>query len=539
MGDSSATSDDRLPVSVLDTERLAHRIAALRGARKEHTLRGIRRGIEKESLRVSPKGHIAQTPHPAPLGSALTHPHITTDYSEALLEFITPAYEHVTDCLLFLADTHHFVYEQLGDELLWANSMPCVVGDELSIPIAQYGSSNLGRFKTVYRHGLWHRYGRHMQAIAGIHYNVSFPDNFWWAYRQNEGAASTDLQEFTSREYFALIRNYQKYVWLVAYLTGASPAMCASFLRGRSHDLASADGHTLYRPYATSLRLGDLGYSNSAQKKLAVSYNSLAAYVDSLDTAIRTPHPDFARIGVESGGEWKQLNGNILQMEAEFYGSIRPKCVPLPGERLVSALRDRGVEYVEMRSLDLNPFLPVGIDHETSYFMELFATFCLLHDSPPQGEAELAQNKANLRIAVNEGRSPDARIVLDGTEAPLREWGFALCEAMYPVARLLDEARPSSQGYSRSLAAQRRKFVDPAQTPSARVLNDLRERELSFFGFAMAQSLAARDHFRAQPLAPARREFFEHLAAESLEEQRELEAADSQPFADYVAAFYR
>ena len=141
----------------LDNARLVGRIALLREQRKVHTLRGIRRGIEKESLRVGPDGHIAQTPHPAALGSALTHPHLTTDYSEALLEFVTPAYEHVTDCLLFLADLHHFVYESLGDECLWVNSMPCVVGGELSIPIAQYGTSNAGRFRTVYRHGLWHR----------------------------------------------------------------------------------------------------------------------------------------------------------------------------------------------------------------------------------------------------------------------------------------------------------------------------------------------------------------------------------------------
>ena len=522
----------------LNTERLTRRIALLREQQKVHTLRGIRRGLEKESLLVKAQGGIEQRPHPVALGAALTHPHITTDYSEALLEFITPAYEHITDALLFLTDTHHFVYEKLGDECLWVNSMPCVLGDELSIPIAQYGTSNPGRFKTVYRHGLWHRYGRHMQALAGIHYNFSFPDNFWWAYRRNEGACGIELGEFTSREYFALIRNYQKYVWLVAYLTGASPAMCASFMRGRPHNLEETDSHTLYRPWATSLRLSDLGYSNAAQKGLAVSYNSVEEYVGSLEQAIRTPHPGYMQIGVESGGEWKQLNGNVLQMEAEFYGSIRPKCVPLPGERLVTALRSRGVEYIEMRSLDLNPFEPVGIDHETSYFMELFATFCLLHDSPPQGEQELAQNKANLQVAVNEGRNPAATISLDGAATSLREWGYALCEAMLPVAQLLDDARPSSHGYTRSLAAQRRKLIDPAQTPSARVLDTLREQESSFFEFAMARSLAARDHFRAQPMSQARREFFQHLAIESLEEQRELEAVPAEPFAQYVAAWY-
>lgn len=522
----------------LDTERLTSRIALLHRERKAHTLRGIRRGIEKESLRVTPKGHIAQTPHPVALGSALSHPHITTDYSEALLEFITPAYEHVTDCLLFLADTHHFVYDNIGDECLWVNSMPCIVGDELSIPIAQYGSSNVGRFKTTYRHGLWHRYGRHMQAIAGIHYNISFPDNFWWNYQRLENSCGIALQDFTSREYFSLIRNFQKFLWLPVYLTGASPAMCASFLRGREHNLEQTESHSLYRPYATSLRMSDLGYSNNAQAKLDVGYNSLKQYVDSLDRAINTPHDAFAAIGVEKNGEWQQLNANVLQMEAEFYGSIRPKCVPLPGERTAVALRSRGVEYVEMRCLDLNPYVPVGIDYGTAYFMDLFATFCLLQDSPLQTADDMARNKLNLHTAVNEGRSPAAVINLDGNTDSLRAWGLALCDAMVPVAKLLDDAR-QTHSYSRTLADQRRKLVDPELTPSARVLTELRDREISFFEFAMGRAQAARDYFRGQPLSLDRREFFRRLAADSLEEQRELEAAAQPPFADYVAAFYR
>jgi glutamate--cysteine ligase len=518
------------------TERLTHRIRRLREHRQVYTLRGMRRGIEKESLRVTPDGHMAQTPHPAALGSALTHPHITTDYSEALLEFVTPAYEHVTDALLFLTDTHHFVYDRLGEEMLWVNSMPCILGDELSIPIAQYGTSNPGRLKTVYRHGLWHRYGRHMQAIAGIHYNLSYPDNFWWAYGRVDEACDVELGDFIAQGYFALIRNYHKFNWLLAYLFGASPAMCPSFLRGRAHDLEST-GKTLYRPFATSLRQGDLGYSNAAQKGLSVSYNTLDEYVASIDAAVHTPHRPYAAFPAGENGQWEQLSHNLLQMEAEYYGSIRPKCVTLPGERLANALRSRGVEYVELRSLDLNPFMPVGIDHETGYFMELFATFCLLHDSPLQDAAALATNKANLATAVNEGRRPQVEVVIDGIAAPLREWGFALCEAMLPVAQLLDEARPSSQGYTRALAIQRRKLVDPSITPSAQVLARVVDGGESFFGFAMTQAKLARDFFHAQPMSGTRREFFEHLAVESHDEQRELEAAPAEPFADHVARY--
>ena len=136
-------------------------------------------GLEKETLRVSQKGGLAQTPHPIRLGSALTHPYITTDYSEALLEMVTPPSNDINSALQFLRDMQHFIYNQLDNELLWATSMPCVVAGETSIPLAQYGSSNAGLMKTVYRRGLGHRYGRVMQVIAGVHFNFSFSEKFW------------------------------------------------------------------------------------------------------------------------------------------------------------------------------------------------------------------------------------------------------------------------------------------------------------------------------------------------------------------------
>ena len=139
----------------------------------------IGRGIERECLRVTAEGTLAQTPHPRALGSALTHPSITTDYSEALLEFITPVSRDIDETLDILARIHGFVYRQLGDELLWSSSMPCIVSGDAGIPVARYGQSNVGRMKTVYRYGLGHRYGRLMQAIAGVHYNFSMPEAYW------------------------------------------------------------------------------------------------------------------------------------------------------------------------------------------------------------------------------------------------------------------------------------------------------------------------------------------------------------------------
>ena len=132
------------------------------------SLTKMKRGIEKESLRVTPEGRLSQTPHPLNLGSSLTHPSITTDYSESLLEFITPPDESIDATLEQLKKIHGFVYKNINNEILWVNSMPCVVGDNDSIPIAQYGKSNIGKIKTLYRVGLDHRYGRLMQTIAVI-----------------------------------------------------------------------------------------------------------------------------------------------------------------------------------------------------------------------------------------------------------------------------------------------------------------------------------------------------------------------------------
>jgi glutamate--cysteine ligase len=139
----------------------------------------LRRGIEKESLRVRPDGALATTPHPRALGAALTHPHFTTDFSESQLELITGVNSTAAACLEELARIHQVVYPLIGDELLWCGSMPCGVPRDAEIPIAQFGTSNVGRAKTVYRTGLAYRYGRRMQLISGIHYNFSVAESAW------------------------------------------------------------------------------------------------------------------------------------------------------------------------------------------------------------------------------------------------------------------------------------------------------------------------------------------------------------------------
>src|SRR5579863_6007485 len=274
------------------------RLAALVNGGAPQLLQGGAKGVEKESLRVLPTGALAATAHPAALGSALTNEHITTDYSEALIELVTPPFKHSWELLQYLLDLHQFVYRHLGDELLWATSMPCAIERDEDIPLAQYGSSHIGRMKTVYRNGLGLRYGRMMQAISGVHFNYSFPLPFWEAWAAARAVRSADTA-FVSASYFDLLRNYRRYGWLVLYLFGVSPVVCKSFLRGRQLGLRDFGAGTAYEPYATSLRMSDVGYRNRNQAGLEVSVNSLEEYVRDLQRAITTPHPPYEALGVK------------------------------------------------------------------------------------------------------------------------------------------------------------------------------------------------------------------------------------------------
>ncbi|WP_124080233.1 glutamate--cysteine ligase [Pigmentiphaga humi] len=494
-------------------------------------------GIERESLRVDADGRLALTPHPAGLGSALTHTSITTDYSEALIELITGTHASHESLLDELRGIHRFVYGELDGELLWNQSMPCGLPPEPEIPIAWFGTSNIGMLKHVYRRGLAYRYGKAMQCIAGIHFNFSFADALWPLLADAGEPAGLSAKDRQSAKYVALIRNFNRYSWLLMYLFGASPALVESFLQGRPHELERMGEDTLYLPYATSLRMSDLGYQNKAQASLKPCYNDLSTYVERLYEAVSTPWPEYEKIGTIHGGEWVQLNTNVLQIENEYYSSIRPKRVASSGERPLRALAERGVQYVEVRCMDINPFLPVGIDESTSRFLDAFLLYCALEDSPlfaGGGHCTLSAN--NFLTVVKQGREPGLRLNREGTEIGLREWADELLDAIGRCAGLLDRVHGEA-GYTEAVAAQRAKVEDPARTPSAQVLAGLRDSGLSFQEFMFDLSRKHADAFRSEPCAPAQQEAFRRAAAASLEQQRELERVQTGDFGEFVAAY--
>ncbi|HLQ08047.1 MAG TPA: glutamate--cysteine ligase [Steroidobacteraceae bacterium] len=511
-------------------------LSALVNGGEPQILQGGRKGVEKESLRVLPHGHLAATAHPPLLGSALTNEHITTDYSEALIELVTPAFTHSWELLQYLLDLHQFVYRHLGDELLWATSMPCAIEGDADIPLAQYGSSHVGRMKTVYRNGLGLRYGRMMQAISGVHFNYSFPLPFWEAYRAMRGAREPGAQ-FMSASYFELLRNYRRHGWLVLYLFGVSPVVCKSFLRGRELRLTDFGPGTAYEPYATSLRMSDVGYRNRNQAGLAVSVNSLDEYVRDLTRAINTPYPPYEALGVKVNGEWRQLNANILQIENEYYSFIRPKRVARSGERPTKALRRAGVEYVEVRALDVSAFDPVGVNQNKLRFLEAFLALCLMKDSAPIGDSEQAALDQNHLTVARRGREPGLALWREGSGVPLREWARELLDSMTGICEILDRG-DAARPYSHALAVQVAKVEDVALTPSARLMAELAGGE-SFFDLALRTSAAHKAYFLdLYPPNDERLREFAQEAQESLAAQRAIEASDRGTFEEYLSRYF-
>jgi glutamate--cysteine ligase len=490
------------------------RLAALSADR----LKGMRRGIEKESLRALPGGSLALTPHPAALGSALTHPHITTDYSESQVELITGAHRGVQECLDELTEVHQFTYRALrdvGDEMLWVSSMPCGLPTDETIPIGRYGASNVGRAKSVYRMGLAHRYGRRMQTISGIHYNWSLPG-------------------VSSAEYFALIRNFRRNAFLLLYLFGASPALCSTFVAGRQHELQSLGDSTMYLPHATSLRMGRLGYQSDAQASLAVSYNSLEGYAASLHDALTRPYPAYTAIGIQNpGGDYNQLATTLLQIENEFYGTIRPKRTIFSGERPLHALRERGVEYVEVRLMDLDPFVPVGITAQTMRFLDVFLLHCLLSESPDDNPREIAEIGHNQHLTAARGREPGLWLKRRGQDVPLAHWANELLDACAPLAAKLDAVHGGGD-YGAAVQAARASLAAPETLPSARVLAAMaKSHENGFIPFVRERSGKTREALLALPWTGEAQSRFEAMSAQSVDDQKAIEAADTMPFEIY------
>nr|WP_322999342.1 glutamate--cysteine ligase [Castellaniella sp.] len=498
-------------------------------------LRAIQRGIEKEGLRVDTGGMLASTPHPRSLGAALANPHITTDYSEALLELVTSPDASPEALVQELTDIHAFVALRNPGEAIWNQSMPAHLPPQADIPVAWYGTSNTGMLKHVYRQGLAWRYGKIMQCIAGVHYNFSLPESAW-----DLLASGSTPKERRNAGYMGLIRNFMRHSWLLMYLFGASPAMSRSFLQnaGLEAQLTHLSPDTYCLPWATSLRMSDLGYKNPTQSELHLCYNDLDTFTARIHTAVTTPWPAYEAIGTHRDGQRIQLNTNILQIENEYYATIRPKQTAGRCERPNTILHERGIQYVEVRCMDIDPWESAGISVDTCQFLDAFLLYCALEDSPLfPAPGTCQESQANFALVAREGRRPGLRLTHEGQSIGLQDWAERILAGIAPYAELLDQHLGNSR-HMDSLDQQRRKIRDPDTTPSARLLAELRSSGQEFHDWTLAQSQAHWAALQARGLPADTLAAYDQAAADSLAEQAALEAADTESFEDYVARFH-
>ncbi len=438
-------------------------------------------GLEKEALRVTDKGHLSLTKHP--FGSKLTDPYLTTDFAEAQLEMISPPFHQLCDVKQFMIQFQKDLLSRMTD-LMWPYSAPCILPKDSDILIADFGKSAQGRLKKMYREGLALRYGKKMQMLSGIHYNFSFSDGFFKKLQKHSTHDSMSFRDFKDALYFKLIRNFFKNGWICSYLFGVSPCVDQTYLDDK-HSFEKWKQRTYTLPFATSIRMSKYGYYNRIYSQIAISFNSIQEYLHGLKKALTTEDPQYKKL------KGKQLNSYIFQIEAEHYTRIRPKRVLREKKTPLEALKKHGVEYLEIRSLDISPFCFSGIELEHLYFLHVFLLYCLFSQDQKitkKQRCELYQNQNNVALL---GRMKNLKLQRDQKSIFLKDWAFELLEEMKPFAKHLDKAHQTKR-YSQSLLVQKKKVQDPDQTPSAQLLNILKEKNLDLVEYILNK---AKEHF--------------------------------------------
>ena len=487
-----------------------------------------RRGIEKENLR-SNNSSISLEPHPKVYGSSLTNSRITTDFSEALIELVTGPNKDLNNCLKELEDIVYFCLKNT-DEDFWPASIPMSIEDEATIPIADYGNSNSGRLKKLYRVGLSHRYGSMMQTVSGIHYNFSFDDRLFEQWAKKEGEK---LREFKDKKYLSLVRNFRRNAWLITYLFGCSPIVPKAFAKGREHSLKELNSKDLYLENATCLRMGELGYISKSQDNLNIAYNNLEEYLADLKKALTTDHPRYKTLGTKVNDEYIQLNTAIIQIENEYYSSIRPKRLVASGERPINALRDKGIEYVEIRALDNNIYDPFGISDETAIFLESFLFYCLLSEDQPCEQDEIKKIQSNWGNVVLSGRDEDLKLEFKDGSFFLRDKATRIINEMSYLESRIDNQEYKTI-FKKSLETQQNKVNDSNKTPSGKLLKEIISSDTTWDKFI--DDIAKR---HKEEILKLKREvhYLEKQASESLKEFSRKEAEEEKDFDSFLAEY--
>ena len=526
------------------TSLIAERIKKLAEANNFTTIINTKLvGLEKESLRILKNGELANNSHPKGLGAALTNSSITTDYAESQLELITKPHNYTQDMVEELFDIHAYIHHVIsGNQFLWPYSIPGKLPKPKDILIARYGTSANAKFKELYRLGLSYRYGKTMQLICGIHYNFSFSTDLWPGYfHKLSGLTNTQWdQHAIDNEYMKLIRNYMRVSWIVSYLFGSSPAFNTSFI---NKDIAVANylkilnKNTYLAPYGTSLRSSNLGYHNKSGTDLIINYNSLSDYTAGLHTAITTNSADFQDIGLYRRNKLIQINTNLLQIENEYYGVIRPKPqITNKNTPLFKELNTNGIAYIELRNIDLNPYEPNGISYEQCIFLEILIYYCLLLPSAEFTVQERAAIKSNNEKATLIGRQPNLQLSLNRTNISLQDWALDIFTDLEIIADYFDKAVNSTL-YSKVIIQYRQLIENSDLTPSALIKKELESNQLDYIDLFLQKAQEHDAYFAAQDLKKL--DYYSQLAYDSLQKRNQQEHYDKNHQIDLDALISR
>lgn len=450
-------------------------------------------GIEREAQRITSEGNLALTSHPTAFGDKAENPRITTDFAESQIEMITPPLESVEEVLNELNSIHNEVADGIGKEMLWPFSMPPRLPEEDDIPVAKFADSEYGKYLNTYRNGLVLRYGKKMQMISGLHYNFSFSDEMLDFLYNNYGEGKL-RRDFTDELYFSLIRNFLRYRWLLIYLFGSSPLCDSTYDSVIDKEISQIQKccPNLVSTFcnmdrnATSLRVSRFGYTDSINPRQNIYFNSMEEYSGKLRHLISTRSKIHSKHGTFRNGFQIQLNGNILQKESEFYSPIRPKQNIGIGETQLSALEKRGIKYIEVRILDINPFSKLGISLEQMHFMQVFMLFCLFEQSDFINEKSFSQISSNHHLAALFGRDETLKLnKYDIGEIPLKTWGSELFIKLRQIASLMDLEIKDGR-YFRSVENEFVKLNDISRLPSEIMFREMKEQNYDFVEYGLA-----------------------------------------------------
>lgn len=445
-------------------------------------------GLEKENQRVLPTGDLALTPHPPVFGDKTGNPRITNDFSESQIEIITTPFSSVEGAYEALNEINQEVERGIGDEILWPLSMPPKLPEEEKIPIASFPGE---KEMEIYRRGLALRYGKKMQMISGIHYNFSFSDEML-DYLHEKFGDKKDKRLFIDEIHFGLARNFLRYSWILIYLFGASPFCHPTYYSVIEEELMMVQRCVPSREdvienclqCATSLRVSRFGYSNVSLHE-SIFFNSLKEYSTKMRRMLSTKDEEYSKLGIYKDGSQIQLNGNILQKESELYSLIRLKHPPVSGETPLDTLERRGVKYVEVRILDLDPFEKLGLSIEQMHFLHIFLLFCLFEKSPPITKDEHALINLNHHLVSLIGRKKDLRLKkYDGSDISLKAWGEELFERFISIADLMYGCTGDNK-YRASVEKEHQKLHDISLIPSERINLEMAENNENFLEFGL------------------------------------------------------